>query len=57
MSAINKQVTSDIGRAEGISMPVLPVLLLVIFGSGLASAARGGARPGLTPAGILVSRH
>jgi RND superfamily putative drug exporter len=38
MSAIGKQVTSDIGRAEGISMPVLLILLLVIFGS-LAAAS------------------
>ncbi|HEX9357088.1 MAG TPA: MMPL family transporter, partial [Streptosporangiaceae bacterium] len=38
MSAINKEVTSDIGRAEGISMPVLLILLLVIFGS-LAAAS------------------
>jgi trehalose monomycolate/heme transporter len=37
-AAINKQVTSDIGRAEGISMPVLLILLLVIFGS-LAAAS------------------
>ena len=37
-SAIGKQVTSDIGRAEGISMPVLLILLLVIFGS-LAAAS------------------
>jgi RND superfamily putative drug exporter len=36
--AISKEVTSDIGRAEGISMPVLLVLLLVIFG-GLAAAS------------------
>ena len=36
--AISKQVTSDIGRAEGISMPVLLILLLVIFGS-LAAAS------------------
>jgi trehalose monomycolate/heme transporter len=36
--AINKEVTSDIGRAEGISMPVLLLLLLVIFGS-LAAAS------------------
>ena len=35
---INKQVTSDIGRAEGLSMPVLLVLLLIIFGS-LAAAS------------------
>ena len=37
-AAITKQVTSDIGRAEGISMPVLLILLLVIFGS-LAAAS------------------
>jgi trehalose monomycolate/heme transporter len=37
-AAINKRVTSDIGRAEGISMPVLLVLLLIIFGS-LAAAS------------------
>src|ERR1700722_8195923 len=37
-AAINKQVSSDIGRAEGISMPVLLLLLLVIFGS-LAGAS------------------
>jgi trehalose monomycolate/heme transporter len=36
--AINKEVTSDIGRAEGLSMPVLLILLLVIFGS-LAAAS------------------
>src|SRR5262245_63826566 len=35
--AINDEVKADIGRAEGISMPVLLVLLLVIFGS-LAAA-------------------
>src|ERR1017187_9846333 len=37
-AAINKQVTGDIGRAEGLSMPVLLILLLVIFGS-LAAAS------------------
>jgi uncharacterized membrane protein YdfJ with MMPL/SSD domain len=37
-AAINKEVTSDIGRAEGISMPVLLILLAVIFGS-LAAAS------------------
>ncbi len=37
-SAINKEVKSDIGRAEAISLPVLFVLLLVIFGS-LAAAS------------------
>jgi RND superfamily putative drug exporter len=37
-AAINKEVTSDIGRAEAISMPVLLILLLVIFSS-LAAAS------------------
>jgi len=37
-AAINKEVTSDIGRAEAISMPVLLVLLAIIFGS-LAAAS------------------
>jgi trehalose monomycolate/heme transporter len=37
-AAINKEVTSDIGRAEGISLPVLLILLTVIFGS-LAAAS------------------
>src|SRR5215831_14678264 len=35
---INNQVKSDIGRAEGLSMPVLLILMLVIFGS-LAAAS------------------
>jgi trehalose monomycolate/heme transporter len=37
-AAINHEVTSDIGRAEGLSMPLLLILLLVIFG-GLAAAS------------------
>jgi trehalose monomycolate/heme transporter len=36
--AINSQVKSDIGRAEGLSMPALLILMLVIFGS-LAAAS------------------
>jgi trehalose monomycolate/heme transporter len=36
--AINSEVTSDIGRAEGLSMPVLLILLLLIFG-GLVAAS------------------
>jgi uncharacterized membrane protein YdfJ with MMPL/SSD domain len=36
-SAINTQVSSNIGRAEGLSLPILLILLLVIFGS-LAAA-------------------
>jgi len=38
LEAINKQVTSDIGRAEGFSLPVLLVVMAVIFGS-LAAAS------------------
>jgi trehalose monomycolate/heme transporter len=37
-AAINKQVSSDIGRAEAISLPVLLILLTIIFGS-LAAAS------------------
>jgi uncharacterized membrane protein YdfJ with MMPL/SSD domain len=37
-AAINNEVTADIAKAEGFSMPVLLILLLVIFGS-LAAAA------------------
>src|SRR5262249_1994154 len=36
--AINDQVKSDIGRAEGLSMPALLIVMLVIFGS-LAAAS------------------
>jgi len=36
--AISKQVTSDIGRAEAFSMPVLLIVMLIIFGS-LAAAS------------------
>ncbi|HEY1625898.1 MAG TPA: MMPL family transporter [Streptosporangiaceae bacterium] len=35
---ISKEVTADIGKAEGLSMPVLLILLMVIFGS-LAAAS------------------
>jgi uncharacterized membrane protein YdfJ with MMPL/SSD domain len=36
--AISKEVSSDIGRAEGFSLPVLLIVMLVIFGS-LAAAS------------------
>jgi len=36
--SVNKQVSGDIGKAEGFSMPVLLILLTVIFGS-LAAAS------------------
>jgi len=37
-AAINKDVSSDIGRAEAISLPVLLILLTVIFGSLVAAS-------------------
>jgi len=37
-STINTQVTKSIGRAEGISLPVLLVLLVLIFGSVVAAS-------------------
>ncbi|HEV3290763.1 MAG TPA: MMPL family transporter [Streptosporangiaceae bacterium] len=49
--AINSEVKADIGRAEGISLPVLFILLVVIFGS-LAAASLPLAIGGL---GILGS--
>jgi RND superfamily putative drug exporter len=36
--AINTEVKSDIGRAEALSMPVLLILMLVIFGSLVAAS-------------------
>jgi trehalose monomycolate/heme transporter len=36
--AIDHQVTSDIGRAEAFSLPVLLILMLVIFGSLVAAS-------------------
>jgi trehalose monomycolate/heme transporter len=36
--AINNEVTADIAKAEGFSMPVLLILLLVIFGSLVAAS-------------------
>ncbi|MEW2357234.1 MMPL family transporter [Spirillospora sp. NPDC029432] len=37
-TAINDRVTSDIGRAEGMALPVLVVLLLIIFGGVVAAS-------------------
>jgi len=36
--AINGEVTSNIARAEGISLPVLLILLMIIFGSVVAAS-------------------
>jgi trehalose monomycolate/heme transporter len=38
MTAINSEITSNIAKAEGFSMPVLLILLLVIFGSMVAAS-------------------
>ncbi len=34
---INSQVSSDLGRAEGMSMPILMILLVIVFGSAVAA--------------------
>jgi uncharacterized membrane protein YdfJ with MMPL/SSD domain len=52
-SAINSEVTADIAKAEGFSMPVLLILLLVIFGS-LAAASLPVAVGGLAILGSLT---
>ena len=52
--AINQDVTSDIGHAEGFSLPVLLVLLLVIFG-GLAAASLPLAIGGIAILGSLTA--
>ena len=51
--SINKEVTADITKAEGFSMPVLLILLMVIFGS-LAAASRPVAIGGVAILGSLT---
>ncbi len=51
--AINSEVTANIARAEGISLPVLLILLVVIFG-GLAAAALPVAIGGLAILGSFT---
>jgi trehalose monomycolate/heme transporter len=51
--AVNNEVTSDIAKAEGFSMPVLLILLLVIFGS-LAAASLPVAIGGLAILGSFT---
>jgi trehalose monomycolate/heme transporter len=51
--AINDEVTADIAKAEGFSMPVLLILLLVIFGS-LAAASLPVAIGGLAILGSFT---
>jgi len=52
--AINQQVTADIGRAEGISTPILLVLLVLVFG-GLAAASLPLAIGGLAILGAFTA--
>jgi trehalose monomycolate/heme transporter len=52
--AINKQVTADIGKAEGISTPILILLLVLVFG-GLAAASLPLAIGGLAILGAFTA--
>jgi RND superfamily putative drug exporter len=52
--AVNAQVTADIGRAEGISTPILVVLLVIVFG-GLAAASMPLAIGGLAILGAFTA--
>jgi len=52
--AITKQVTADIGKAEGLSTPILIVLLVLVFG-GLAAASLPLAIGGLAILGAFTA--
>ncbi|WP_433477452.1 MMPL family transporter [Spirillospora sp. CA-142024] len=54
--AINERVSSDIGRAESMAMPILLVLLVVIFG-GLVSASLPLLVGGLAILGSFTALH
>ncbi|MFD0683113.1 MMPL family transporter [Actinomadura fibrosa] len=55
-TAINERVSSDIGRAEGMAMPVLLVLLVLIFG-GLVAASLPLAIGGFAILGSFTALH
>ncbi|NKZ07014.1 MMPL family transporter [Actinomadura latina] len=55
-TAINEQVSSDIGRAEGMAMPILLVLLVLIFG-GLVSASLPMLIGGVAILGSFTALH
>ena len=55
-AAINDRVSSDIGRAEGMAMPVLLVLLVLIFG-GLVSASLPMLIGGIAILGSFTALH
>jgi RND superfamily putative drug exporter len=54
--AINKQVTADISKAEGLSLPVLLILLVLIFGT-LAAAWLPVAIGGMAILGSFTALH
>jgi RND superfamily putative drug exporter len=55
-TAINERVSSDIGRAEGMAMPILLVLLVLIFG-GLVSASLPMLIGGIAILGSFTALH
>jgi RND superfamily putative drug exporter len=55
-TAINERVSSDIGRAEAMAMPVLLVLLVLIFG-GLVSASLPMLIGGIAILGSFTALH
>ncbi|MUN39742.1 MMPL family transporter [Actinomadura litoris] len=55
-TAINSRVASDIGRAEGMAMPILLVLLVLIFG-GLVAASLPLAVGGVAILGSFTALH
>ncbi|MFA1544904.1 MMPL family transporter [Actinomadura chokoriensis] len=55
-TAINERVVSDIGRAEGLAMPILLVLLVLIFG-GLVSASLPLLVGGIAILGSFTALH
>ncbi|MFD0853496.1 MMPL family transporter, partial [Actinomadura adrarensis] len=55
-TVINEQVSSDIGKAEGMAFPILMLLLLVIFG-GVVAASLPLVIGGLAILGSFVALH
>ncbi|TDD75352.1 MMPL family transporter [Actinomadura rubrisoli] len=55
-TAINERVSSDIGKAEGMAMPILLVLLVLIFG-GLVAASLPLAVGGMAILGSFTALH
>ncbi|WP_433230317.1 MMPL family transporter [Actinomadura formosensis] len=55
-TAVNERVSSDIGRAEGMAMPILLVLLVLIFG-GLVAASLPLLIGGIAILGSFTALH